>query len=126
MEITSSTSTSFPRTVTPATSSRDRQPTTEEQSALVELRANERAQQQRAVQEKLQQNKDETQRRLDGRLISFGHQQDDISSEQKQSSYNQSRVNEAYNTAREEFLRSENEQSQRSQQREPEPIDIVV
>lgn len=126
MEISASTSSSFPRSVTPTRSSSDRQSSEESQYAIAESKAQERAQQQRAIQEKLQQNKEETQRRLDGRLISFGQQQDNVSNEQKQTSYNRSRVNEAYSSAREYVPRSEITQSQRSAHREAEPIDIVV
>ncbi|MCW8987633.1 MAG: hypothetical protein OQK75_08175, partial [Gammaproteobacteria bacterium] len=96
MEISSTSNASFSRTVTPAKSSSDRQTYDDSQAKNAENKAQERTQEQRAIQEKLQQNKEDSQRRLDGRLISFGQEQDNISSEQKQASYNRSRVNEAY------------------------------
>lgn len=126
MELSSVSNSSFARTVTPSRSSSDRQSNDNTQADIAESKAQERAQQQRAVQQRLQQNKTDTQRRLDGRIISFGHEKDDISSQQNQASYNRSRVNEAYSRANNEAVNSHNENTQRSQEREPEAIDIVV
>lgn len=127
MEISTTSNASFSRSVTPSKSSSDRQTYDNSQAEKVENKAQERAQDQRAIQEKLQQNKEASQRRLDGRLISFGHEQDNISSEQKQASYNRSRVNEAYSRpSQNESTYSANEQQQRSPDRNNDAIDIVV
>ena len=125
MQVSSVSNSSFSRSVSPSRSSSDRQSNDDTQAAIAETKAQERAQQQRAVQEKLQQQKADTQRRLDGRLISFGHEQDNISSEQKQASYNRSRVNEAYSPPpQNEITYAQNEQAQRD--RNNDAIDIVV
>lgn len=127
MEISSTSNASFSRSVTPSKSSSDRQTYDDSQAKVVENKAQERAQEQRAIQEKLQQNKDDTQRRLDGRLISFGHEQNNESSQQKQASFNRSRVNDAYSRPpQNETTYSSNEQAQRSRDRHNDAIDIVV
>ncbi len=124
MELSSVSNASFQRPVTPAKNSRDRQ-NDDVQAAVAENKAQERAQQQRAVEEKLQQNKADNQRRLDGRLISFGHEQDESSSQQKQTSFNRSRVSEAYSPpAQNETTYSQNEQTEHD--RNNDAIDIVV
>ncbi|MDH5601633.1 MAG: hypothetical protein OEY78_10045 [Gammaproteobacteria bacterium] len=129
MEISSTSTGNFSRTVTPAKNSSDRHSYDDAQANNADNKALERAQEraleQRAVQEKLQQNKQDSQRRLDGRLISFGQQQDNISSQQKQASYNRSRVNDAYSSPRNEATYAR-EQSQRARDRQADPIDIVV
>lgn len=122
MEISSTSNRSFSRSVTPSKSSSDRQSFDQNQAAILESKAQERALEQRAVQEKLQQRKEETQRRLDGRLISFGHEQDNVASQQKQASFNRSRVNEAYSPPANEASHKQN--NQRSH--ETDAIDIVV
>lgn len=119
MEISLTSNRSFTRSVTPSKSSSDRQSFDQNQAAILESKAQERALEQRVVQEKLQQRKEETQRRLDGRLISFGHEQDNVASQQKQASYNRSRVNEAYSPPP-----SEASHNQRSY--ETDAIDLVV
>ncbi|MCW9032345.1 MAG: hypothetical protein OQK58_12710 [Gammaproteobacteria bacterium] len=127
MEISSTSNASFSRTVTPAKSSSDRQTYDDSQAKNAENKAQERTQEQRAIQEKLQQNKEDSQRRLDGRLISFGQEQDNISSEQKQASYNRSRVNEAYSRPpQNESTYSSNQQQQYARDRNNDAIDIVV
>lgn len=127
MELSSASNASFQRTVTPSKSRSDRQSNDTAQAAIAENKAQERAQQQRAVQEKQQQNKADNQRRLDGRLISFGHEQDDISSQQKQTSFNRSRVNEAYSPpAQNEITYSQNEQAERERDSNNDAINIVV
>lgn len=127
MEIPSTSNASFSRNVTPSKSSSDRQTYDDSQAKTVENNAQERAQEQRAIQEKLQQNKEDSQRRLDGRLISFGQEQDNVSSQQKQTSYNRSRVNEAYShPPQNETTYSSNEQAQYSRDRNNDAIDIVV
>lgn len=129
MEILSTSNANFSRSVTPSRNSSDRQTYDDSQAKNVENKALERAQErtleQRAIQEKLQQNKQDTQRRLDGRLISFGHQQDSVSNQQKQASYNRSRVNEAYSSPRNETTYAR-QHEQRARNRQAEAIDIVV
>ena len=127
MDISSVSNSSFSRSVTPSKSSSDRQTYDDSQAKAAENKSQERAQEHRAIQEKLQQNKDDTQRRLDGRLISFGHEQNNESSQQKQATYNRSRVNEAYSRpSQNETTYSSNEQAQRSRDRNNDAIDIVV
>jgi hypothetical protein len=129
MEISSTNNANFSRTVTPSRNSSDRHTYDDTQAKNIENKAQERAQEraleQRVIQEKLQQNKQDTQRRLDGRLISFGQQQDNVSSQQKQASYNRSRVNEAYSAPRNETTYAR-ENQQRARDRQAEAIDIVV
>lgn len=96
MEISSTSNNSYSRPVTQSKNSHDRQSHDENQSAIFEAKSKERALEQRVVQEKLQQREELSQRRLDGRLISFGNEGDKEASPQKQVSYNRSRVNEAY------------------------------
>ncbi len=126
MDVSSVSNASFSRSVTPSKSSSDRQYSAQTQANIVENKD-----QERAVQERIQQHKEESQRRLDGRLISFGQEQDDVSSQQKQASFNRSRVNEAYSPPRQnEITYSQNEQAERARDRERnqnnEAIDIVV
>ena len=128
MDISSTSNSSFSRSVTPSNSSRDRQAKDESQMAIAEVKTQERAQQQKAVQERLQQSSEENERRLDGRLISFGYQQnDDNNSQQQQVSYNRSRVNDAYSPpAQNERTSSQEHHEQRSRERNADAIDIVV
>ena len=125
MEIPSTSNAPISRSVTPSKSSSDRQTYDDSQAKVTENKAQERAQEQRAVHEKLQQNKQDAQRRLDGRIISFGHEKANDSSQQNQASYNRSRVNEAYSHPRNESANSQ-QHVQRANQREAEAIDIVV
>ena len=122
MDISSTSNSAFSRSVTPSKASSDRQFNDETQAAILESKAQERALEQRAVQERLQQHKEESQRRLDGRLISFGHEQGNESSQQKQASFNRSRVNEAYSPPQNEASQKPPTQSSR----ETDAIDIVV
>ena len=131
MDVSSVSNASSSRSVTPSKSSSDRQSSAQAQANIVESKAQEHAQEQRAVQQRLQKHKEESQRRLDGRLISFGQEQDNVSSQQKQASFNRSRVNEAYSPPRQnEITYSQNEQAERARGRERnqnnEAIDIVV
>ncbi len=131
MDVSSVSNASFSRSVPPSKSSSDRQSSAQAQADIVENKSQERAQEQRAVQQRLQHHKEESQRRLDGRLISFGQEQDNVSSQQKQASFNRSRVNEAYSPPRQnEITYSQNEQVERARDRERnqnnEAIDIVV
>lgn len=127
MVISSVENASHARTIPSAKSSSDRQSNDENQAAVVENKAQERAQQQQRTQDKLQQQRqEESQRRLDGRLIRFGQEQNEVSSQQKQASLNRSRVNEAYSPPKNEATNSDQAQSQRSHDREVEAIDIVV
>ena len=129
MEISSTSNANFSRNVTPSRNTSDRQTYDDSQAKNVENKAQERAQERalehRAIHEKLQQNKQDSQRRLDGRLISFGQQQDNVSSQQKQASYNRSRVNEAYSSPRNEVTYAR-EHEQRASNRQADAIDIVV
>lgn len=122
MEISSSSNRSFTRPVTPSKSSSDRQSFDQNQAAIIESKAQERALEQRAVQDKLQQKKEDSQRRLDGRLINFGHEKGNVASQQKQASFNRSRVNEAYSRPPNET--SHKQDNQRSH--ETDAINIVV
>ena len=130
MDISSVSNASFSRSVTPAKNSSDRHASEEAQAALVEAKALESREHDRAVQQKLQHSQEENQRRLDGRIISFGYDnQDDSSNQQNQASYNRSRVNEAYSAVSHDRADSRYQNStgsQRSQQQEVEAIDIVV
>ena len=127
MDISSVSNASFSRSVTPSKSSSDRQFSEQTQAALVESKAQERREHDRAVQQKLQDSREENQRRLDGRIISFGHeQQDDVNSQQKQAAYNRSRVNEAYSASSKDASNSQRQQTERSQEQNVEAIDIVV
>ena len=122
MEISSTSNSTFSRSVTPSKGSSDRQFSDESHAAILESKAQDKALEQRAVQERLQEHKQETQRRLDGRVISFGHEQDNESSQQKQASFNRSRVNEAYSPPPNEAPHKQHNQSSR----ETDAIDIVV
>lgn len=128
MEISNTSNTAYSRPVSQAKGSGDRQTHDDVQAKAIETKPQERTQQRRATQERLQNNNDEAQRRLDGRLINFGQEKNSYDSQQKQVSYNRSRVNEAYgansqNSAR----RTEVEQSRRSQQQQhSDSIDIVT
>jgi len=131
MDVSSVSNSSFSRSVTRSKSSGDRHSSAQTQADIVENKAQERAQEQRAVQQRLQHYKEESQRRLDGRLINFGQEQDNVNSQQKQASFNRSRVNEAYAPSRQnEITYSQNEQAERARDRERnqnnEAIDIVV
>ena len=129
MDIPSVSNASFSRSVTPSKKSSDRQSNDQAQAKTVDNKAQERAQEQRAVQERVQQHKEESQRRLDGRLISFGQEHDEVSSQQKQASFNRSRVNEAYSPPpQNEITYSQNEQAERARERDRsnDAIDIVV
>lgn len=126
MDISSVSNASFSRSVTPSKNSSDRQ-SSEQTQELVEAKANERREHERAVQEKLQHSRDENQRRLDGRLISFGYeQQDDTNNQTNQASYNRSRVNEAYSAVSNESSNSHHQNRERSQSHNVDAIDIVV
>lgn len=124
MEISSTSNRSFSRPVTQSKDSSDRQSNDENQATIFETKSKERASEQRAAQEKLQHNADASQRRLDGRLINFGSEEGNVASEEKQLSFNRSRVKEAYTpVSNQESHRQNNEQPNQS---EPEAIDIVV
>ena len=127
MDISSLSNSSFSRPVTSSRSSSDRQFNEQTQAALVDNKLQERREHERAIQEKLQHRREQNQRRLDGRIISFGsQQQDDVSIQQKQASYNRSRVNDAYGTSSNETNRSNRYHEQRSQRQNIDAIDIVV
>ena len=128
MDISSTSNSSYSRSVTPSNSSSDRQSKDDSQMAIAEVKTQERAQQHKEVQERSQQSSEENERRLDGRLISFGYEQNaDNNSQQQQVSYNQSRVNDAYSApAQNERTSSQEHHEQRSRERDADAIDIVV
>jgi len=126
MQISSTSTSPVSRTVTPSKSSSDRQSNDEAQQAIVENKAQEQAQQQRAIQENLQQKREDDQRRLDGRLISFGPEENPVNNEQKKASLNRSRVNEAYSAPKNELSHSHNQHARPSQQSDNDTIDVVV
>ena len=127
MDISSLSNSSFSRTVKPSRSSSDRQFNEQTHAVLVDNKLQERREHERAIQEKLQHRREQNQRRLDGRIISFGRQQqDDVSIQQKQASYNRSRVNDAYGTSSTATNSSNRFHEQRSQQQNIDAIDIVV
>ena len=119
MEISSSNN-SVPRSVTASNNSSDRQSKEAEQTSVFERKTRDNGIQQQAVQEKLQSGNEDSQRRLDGRLINFGSEKNHTESgRQEKSSLNRSRVNEAYSPAlRDKYESSDNH--------EVEAIDIIV
>jgi len=131
MDVSSVSNASFSRSVKPSNSSSDRHSNNQAQAPIAESKAQDRSQEQRSIRERLQQQKEESQRRLDGRLISYGQETDNVSSQQKQASFNRSRVNEAYSSpSRNEVTYAQNEQAERArnseQNRNNEAIDIIV
>jgi len=127
MDISSISNASYSRSVTESRSGSDRkyndqnQATVEQNSTRDKLR--ESTQQQRTAQDAIEQSKQENQRRLDGRLVSFGQAEGEIS-EQSQSSYNRSRVNEAYSPPPNNALTETHKQQ--SAETDIDAIDIVV
>ncbi len=117
----SGNNTTFQRSVPATRSSHDREAESSSRTQLIEQKLQQRAEQQRQVQEKLQHNREEIQRRLDGRLISFGPANN---GPEQQVEYNRSRLNEAYNASPYREHRQAESSSQRNEQ--PDPIDIVV
>ena len=141
MDISSVSSGSFNRAVTPTRKESDRhsngetQATNEQNKAREDaaIRAQERALERRAVQERLEQRNLESnlenQRRLDGRIIAFGQDNENVSNEQQQenrAAYNRDRVREAYTPPKNELTNSHSEQAERAEQRQEEAIDLVV
>ena len=128
MDITSTSNSSYSRSVTPSDSSRDRTSNDESKMAIAEAKAQERAQQQKVVQERLQHSRDENERRLDGRLISFGYEHNDADSKEQHVSFNRNRVNDAYSPPAQNERTSSQQQheQQRSRERDADAIDIVV
>lgn len=124
MEI-SSTSHVSSRPVTASKNSSDRQSYDEGQTVLVESKSRDRVSEQRVAQEKLQQKKDNDQRRLDGRLITFGPESNDAPSQQSKASMNRSRVEEAYSPPPTRESSHKQDEPQRTE-KQPDPIDIVV
>ena len=128
MEISSLSNSAYNRAVTPSKSGSDRQSNDAAQAtATVEAKSRERAEHNRAVQEKLQQANDEQQRRLDGRLVSFGSVDAGGNEQAGKASYNRERINEAYSAPKQhDVTHSEDKHSEQSNNRPPEAIDIVV
>lgn len=123
MDVSSTSNSAYNRPVTPSKNSSDRQTTEANQTEAFERKVEEKALQQQAIQENNQQRKEETQRRLDGRLISFGNEKsDNVASQQQQNSVNRTRVNEAYSPP----PPTETTNNQSSDNYERDAIDIVV
>lgn len=126
MVVSSVSNSSFSRAVTPSKNSSDRETNEENQAAIIEKKTQERAVEQRAAQKILQQQREDTQRRLDGRLISFGFdEKESVTSQQKQASLNRIRVNEAYSPPESNEV-SHKQRNQRSHDIETNAINIVV
>ena len=96
MQVSPTTNGSFSRPVNHTQNSHDRQSNEENQTAILERNTQDSAVEQRAVQENLHHQKEESQRRLDGRLINFGYEENNNPISRSDSSFNRSRVNEAY------------------------------
>lgn len=126
MDISPVSNASTQRPVTQSKSGSDRQPNNEALATNVQHKAQESTQERRAVQERWEQRQEDHQRRLDGRLISFGQPNEEVSDEQRQVSLNRSRVNEAYNHSKNDSSNSHEQHSERSYERDNEAIDIVV
>ena len=128
MDISSTSNSSYSRSVTPSNGSRDRPTNDESKMVIAEAKTQERAQQQKAVQERLQHSREENERRLDGRLISFGYEHNDADSQEQQVSFNRNRVNDAYSPPVQNERTSSQEQhdQQRSSGTDDDAIDIIV
>ena len=126
MQVSPTTSSSsFSRPVNHAHNSHDRQSNEENQTAVLEQKSQERAVAQRDVQEKIQHQREGSQRRLDGRLINFGYEENGNVTTQSLSSFNRLRVNEAYSPPSRNIV-SQQQYTQNSDQSERDAIDIVV
>lgn len=126
MHVSPTTNGSFSRPVNHTQNSNDRQSNEENQTTILERKTQERAVEQRAVQEKTQYQKEESQRRLDGRLINFGYEENSKPTSQSDSTFNQSRVNEAYYSPPPSNNVSQQQYAQNSDESERDAIDIVV
>lgn len=137
MDISSVTSGSVNRAVTPTKSSSDRHANEETQAASNQTRAREiaqsrqmeRAQQQRDIERNQEQGRLESQRRLDGRIVSYGHQGGEVNEQQLQqqyADYTREKVKDAYTPPKNELTNSHSTHNQSREQRQSEAIDIVV
>lgn len=124
MDISSTSNSSYNRNITPSKNSSDRQSNDEVQ--MVETKAKDKPQQRQAVQEDQQRYKDDNERRLDGRLITFGYQENDQHKQENNASVNRSRVTEAYSPPKNETSNSERKDRQNESSKDQEAIDIVV
>lgn len=125
MQVLPTTNGSSSRPINHAQKSHDRQSNEQNQTAILERKTQETAVEQRAVQEKTQHQREDSQRRLDGRLISFGYEENDKKTSQSQNSFNRSRVNEAYNPPPSNNV-SQQQYTQNSDESKMDAIDIVV
>ena len=126
MIVSSTQNSAFSRPVNQSQSSRDRQENEENNTTNFEQKAQEKAVEQRATQDKLQQQNAESQRRLDGRIISFGYEENNQADKQQtQNSINRSRVNEAYSPPPSNESHN-NQNNQASDNNEADAIDIIV
>ena len=125
MHVSPTTNGSFSRPVNHTQNSNDRQSNGENKTAIFEHKTQERAVEQHAVQKNIQGQKEESQRRLDGRLINFGYEENNKPTSQSENSFNQSRVNEAYSPPPSNNI-SQQQYTQSSNESEWNAIDIVV
>ena len=125
MQVSPTTNGSFSRPVNHTQNSHDRQSNEENQTAILERNTQDSAVEQRAVQENLHHQKEESQRRLDGRLINFGYEENNNPISRSDSSFNRSRVNEAYRPPQNNNI-SQQQYAQNSGESERGAIDIIV
>ena len=91
-----------------------------------QARAQAEAQQERDLERKQQAQRDE-QRRLDGRLVSYGRKSDDEVADYKQLELNRERINEAYSAAsKSEPQRDTSSTEQQAESHDNDAIDLVV
>jgi len=126
MQISPTSSSLTPRSVTSAKSSSDKHANEKTQEVVVKKKPQENVQEQRRIQENLQQKKEEDQRRLDGRLISFGKEDATASREQNQSTFNRSRVNDAYSPPKNDSSNVREQHTHMQKHKNSEAIDVVV
>lgn len=137
MDISSVSSGSYNRAVTPTKSGSDRHANAETQATngqnnsreLAESRQMERAQQQRELERNQEQRRNESQRRLDGRIVSYGPPGGEVDQQQlqqKYADYTREKVKDAYTPSKNELTRSHSTHNQHSETRQSEAIDIVV
>ncbi len=126
MQISPTSSSLTARSIPSAKSSSDKDSNEKTQELIVEKKPQENVQEQRRIQDNLQQKKEEDQRRLDGRLISFGKEEATTSNEQNQTAFNRSRVNDAYSPPKSDSGNFREQHTQMSKHKDSEAIDVVV
>ena len=112
-------------TLIPSSSSSEDRTYDEKVQAMIDQRELETSTQAQVQQEqeleKTQQQQDDEQRRLDGRLVSFGHKEGEEAAEYKQLELKRERINEAYTAPSSDHYNKERMQSHNN-----EAIDLVV